>query len=111
MSESQSVKCANGYFCDNGLCIIEKIGQNEEIIDVGRGEGLNCYDGDGGKNYHIRSWVKKGLLTHNDKCINSNTLEEYYCKDDYVVVKVSTSCPEGIEQCDLGRCEKPQEYK
>jgi hypothetical protein len=62
-----------------------------------------CWDSDGGKNYHKRGVVEAGNTRLEDHCNEDGTLTEKYCKSDGQAAAVSVECPEGYE-CENGAC-------
>lgn len=70
---------------------------------------LQCYESDGGENYMITSTttgytVDNQPVSRTDSCVDSNTLNEYYCVG-YVVTNTTYQCPDG---CADGKCNLPQ---
>ncbi len=62
-----------------------------------------CYDGDGGKNYTVKSRLMgqtaATALSPEDNCLDANTLDEYYCVGDNVEHEsYNCSYPYGCEQ-------------
>lgn len=100
-AESKVIRCADDYFCQEGICVREQLEEYETVVDAS--PDLNCWESDFEKDYGVRGWVKKGLLTWNDKCVNDRTIEEYYCKHEVNVIQVIRACPDN-KICDLGRC-------
>ncbi|MCP3684241.1 MAG: S8 family serine peptidase, partial [bacterium] len=60
-----------------------------------------CFDSDGGMNYHTRGVVTVSGGTERDSCVDSNTLSEWHCVDSENYASVTYTCPAG---CANGAC-------
>ena len=94
-SEASSlVACPDGYDCESGRCIMNSSA---------------CSDTDGGENIYVAGTVTvhTGLVSaeYLDKCMDSSTVEEYYCSGDGYATEI-VKCPAGYE-CDGGACREP----
>ena len=62
-----------------------------------------CWDSDGGKNYHKKGVVEAGETRLEDHCNDDGSLTEKYCTEDGRAAAVKVECPEGYE-CENGAC-------
>ncbi|HLC92605.1 MAG TPA: thioredoxin domain-containing protein [archaeon] len=61
-----------------------------------------CIDSDNGADYFTQGTTTKGATTKTDYCINTETLNEYTCKDNQVK-DATYKCPNGCDK-DTGAC-------
>ena len=84
--ESIRVDCDEDEVCDDGECVEERY----------------CTDTDGGINGDERGTAEDADETRTDYCINSRTVEEYYC-DGNEVEDIEIECGDEYS-CDDGEC-------
>ncbi len=90
-ARSEGIECAPGYGCENGKCV--------------RVSG-NCTDTDSGDDIYTEGKIvfKKDLVSaeYLDKCVDGNTVREYYCTLTGFVGK-DVDCPAGF-RCVQASC-------
>lgn len=60
----------------------------------------NCIDSDGGEKASIQGKTSKGDVSSTDTCTSTNTLSEYFCRDN-AIVSTTIRC---ANTCQLGAC-------
>ncbi|NYZ77750.1 hypothetical protein H0O02_05565 [Candidatus Micrarchaeota archaeon] len=81
---STTIGCSSGYACSGGICI------------------LGCSDSDGGQDRYVKGTASNAIGTSVDGCSDANTVLEYYCSGDMVLLNY-LDCPSGYA-CSDGKC-------
>jgi len=86
MVQNTTTSCSSGYGCFQGRC---------EYL---------CTDSDGGYNTSVKGTAKKGTASYTDYCIDSSTVDEYYCEPKFnTLLGASYACPANYS-CIDGAC-------
>jgi hypothetical protein len=92
LSCREGYKLTDDYWCpEDGVCCLPETPEPE------------CFDSDGGKDYHTAGVVETHIQRLEDHCNNDGTLTEKYCTDSGEAKAETVECPDGYV-CEEGAC-------
>ncbi|HLC46766.1 MAG TPA: hypothetical protein VJI75_03405 [Candidatus Nanoarchaeia archaeon] len=97
-----SVILASAILFFLAACSQKPVGEATKAYSIG--SAIPCIDNDDGKNFTVKSYVRKGFSKNEDVCVDSTVVREYYC-DNNAIKSVKYDCAKGGgDACYDGAC-------